>query len=372
MLISMLIMSRLIASACLLVTGLASGQAVQPSPNAVQLTKYILGVSDLDRSYAFYHALGLEFQSPTAKLGQPNTLAEMLLKLVDVPPGTKFRNMMLKIPNAPFALEVTEFSNTELHPAKPRIQDPGASLLVLAVDNVDAALAIAKKAGAEVVTTGGAPIAGVGRTIRVIIVKDPDGYYVELAQPDGISSGRGKVNGATFSSVVQDSQKAAAFYRDQFGFAMTTTDWTSDYNADLGTSNAQIRTAYVTIPGTNLSWGFFEFKGVDRKPSTPRIPDPGAPALGLQVRDLDAAVTAVKAAGGASITQGGSVGLGNGKVGFVRDPSGILGGTGSAPLTPLPLRSMLVQPDHVPGRIAEPRSDFGRVRADRLHDFTPI
>jgi hypothetical protein len=35
-------------------------------------------------------------------------------------------------------------------------------------------------------------------------------------------------------------------------------------------------------------------------------------------------VAAVKAAGGASGTQGGSVRLGNGKVGFVRDPSGIL------------------------------------------------
>jgi catechol 2,3-dioxygenase-like lactoylglutathione lyase family enzyme len=67
-----------------------------------------------------------------------------------------------------------------------------------------------------------------------------------------------------------------------------------------------------------------EFKGVDRKPYTPRIPDPGAPAIGLQVRDIDAAIAAVKAAGGTSVTQGGNVKLGNGKVGFVRDPNGLL------------------------------------------------
>jgi catechol 2,3-dioxygenase-like lactoylglutathione lyase family enzyme len=310
-------MRPLSVSACLLVAALAPGQVVQPAtPNAVRLTKYILGVADLDKSYAFYHALGLELEKNGAALGKPSTLPEMLLKLVDVPPGTKFRNMMLKIPNAPFALEVTEFSNMELHPAKPRIQDPGASLFVLAVDDVDAALAIAKKAGAEVVTTGGAPVAGTGRAARAVTVKDPDGYYVELAQP------RGKVIGAAFGSVVQDSGKAAALYRDQFGFAVKTNDLASD--AGLGTPGAQIRTATVTIPGTNLSWSFFEFKGVDRKPHTPRIPDPGAPAIGLEVRDIDAAIAAVKAAGGSSVTQGGSLKLGNGKVGFVRDPSGIL------------------------------------------------
>jgi len=73
-----------------------------------------------------------------------------------------------------------------------------------------------------------------------------------------------------------------------------------------------------------LSWRFVEFKGVNRKPYTPRIPDPGAAGLGLQVHDINAAIAAMKAAGGSSITQGGNVKLGNSKVGFVRDPNGIL------------------------------------------------
>src|SRR4051794_5854409 len=78
-----------------------SGQTAQPASNAVRLTMYILGVADLDRIYAFYHSLGLDLENATA-LNKPNPLPEMLLKLVDVPPGTKFRNMMLKIPNAAF------------------------------------------------------------------------------------------------------------------------------------------------------------------------------------------------------------------------------------------------------------------------------
>jgi catechol 2,3-dioxygenase-like lactoylglutathione lyase family enzyme len=318
-------MRALATLTCLLFATLTLGQAAEPTaPNAVRLTKYILGVADLDRTYAFYHALGLDLENAAA-LNKPNPLPDMLLKLVDVPSGTKFRNMMLKIPNAPFALEVTEFSNMDLRPAKPRVQDPGASLLTLAVGDVDAALATAKKAGGEVVTAGGSPVAGVGRAGRVVILRDPDGYYVELAQPRGIPLSDGKVIGAAFGSlVVPDSEKAAAFYRDRFAFAVKTHAWTSDYNAAFGTSGNQVRSAEVTIPGANLSLGFFEFKGVNPKPYTPRIPDPGAPAIGLEVRDIDAAIAAVKAAGGSSITQGGIAKLGAGKVGFVRDPSGIL------------------------------------------------
>jgi catechol 2,3-dioxygenase-like lactoylglutathione lyase family enzyme len=311
-------------SACLFFAALAPAQTAQP--NAVKLTKYILGVADLDKSYAFYHALGLDLQNNAPALtAKPNALADMLLKLVDVPPGTKFRNMMLKIPNTEFPIEVTEFTGMDVRPAKPRIQDPGASLLVLDVDDVDAALAAAKKAGGEVITTGGSPVKRASGPGRVVTVKDPDGYYVELAQTTDKAAGSGKVIGATFGSmVVQSSEKAAAFYRDQFGFAVKTNAWTSNFDANLGTPGAQVQTAEVTVPGTPLSWRFMEFKGVDRKPYAPRIPDPGAPGLGLQVHDMDAAIAAVKAAGGSSVTQGGNVKMGNGKVGFIRDPSGIL------------------------------------------------
>lgn len=320
-------MRPLFLSACLFFAAIAPGQSVQPAaPNALKLTKYILGVADLDKSYAFYHALGLDLQNNAAALtAKPNALNDALRSLVDVPPGTKFRNMMLKIPNAAFPLEVTEFTGMDVHPAKPRIQDPGASLLVLDVDNVDAALATAKKNGGEVVTTGGSPVKRSSGPGRVVTVKDPDGYYVELAQTTAEAAGAGKVIGAAFGSmVVQSSEKTAAFYRDHFGFAVKTNSWTTNFDANLGTPGAQVQTAEVTIPGTTLSWRFMEFKGLDRKAHTPRIPDPGAAGLGLQVHDIDAAIAAVKAAGGSSVTQGANVKLGNGKVGFVRDPNGIL------------------------------------------------
>ncbi|HEY2845973.1 MAG TPA: VOC family protein, partial [Bryobacteraceae bacterium] len=174
-------MRPLLVFACVFFTALAPGQTAQPpAPNAVAVTKYILGVADLDKSYAFYHALGLDLRKP-GPLAKPNTLAEALLKLVDVPAGTKFRNMMLAIPNAAFPIEVTEFTSMDVRPAKPRIQDPGASLLVVDVDDVDAALAAAKKAGGEVISTGGGPVKRASGPGRVVTLRDPDGYYVELS-----------------------------------------------------------------------------------------------------------------------------------------------------------------------------------------------
>jgi predicted enzyme related to lactoylglutathione lyase len=316
--------SSSVAVACLLFAALAPGQAgPPPASNAIRITKYVLGVADLDRTYAFYHALGLDLDKAGA-LNKPNPLSDALLKLVDVPAGTKFRNMILKIPNAPFTLEVTEFSNMDLMAVKPRIQDPGASLLVLTVDDLDAALATAKTAGAGVVSTGGSPVADSDRG-RAITVTDPDGYYVELVQASGTASGTEKVVGAAFGSmVVQDAEKAGAFYRNRFGFTMKVNGWTSKSSAILGVPHAKMRAVDVTIPGTDMVWEFLEFKDVARKAVVPRIPDPGAPAIGLQVHEMDAAIAGVKAAGGISITQGGSVKLGSGRVGFIRDPSGIL------------------------------------------------
>src|SRR5665213_2843426 len=117
-------MRPIFVSVCLFLAALASGQTAQPTgqttaPNAVKLTKYILGVADLDKSYAFYHALALDLQNNAAALPKPNALAEMLLRLVDVPLCTKSRNTLLKVTNAAVQLARTDFTHMDVHPAMP-------------------------------------------------------------------------------------------------------------------------------------------------------------------------------------------------------------------------------------------------------------
>jgi len=307
-------------------TGAETGDA-----NGIRLTKYILGVADLDKSYAFYHALGAELSGAPA-LGQPATLPDVVRKLVDVPPGTKFRNAMLKIPGADFALEMTEFTNMDVHPGKPRAYDPGAAVLILTVRDIDAALATAKKAGGEIATSGGAPLGiGAGNNTRVVFVRDPDSYYVEFVQPTPLPAttapAGSNVIASRFAMVVADSEKAAQFYRDQFGLEAKMNAWTSNesFLKLAGLASGQLRNSTVTVPGSTLVWTFIEFKASGLKPYTLRIPDPGPPAIGLEVRNLDAASAAMKTAGGSVITVDGRMKSPNGGgVAFTRDPNGIL------------------------------------------------
>jgi hypothetical protein len=69
-----------------------------------------------------------------------------------------------------------------------------------------------------------------------------------------------------------------------------------------------------------------EFKGVDRKPAGPRIQDPGATRFQIRVKDTDAAVSALKAAGGVVVTTGGNGGpidMRGLRVALVREPNNL-------------------------------------------------
>ncbi len=120
--------------------------------NAVKVTKLIFSVANLDKSVAFYRALGLRTEG---QIGAPQPAPPFVLQMVGVPAGTRFRNAMLNFPGADVELELTEFSGMELHPGKPRIQDSGAALLIVVVRKIDAVLDRVKSAGATVVTPGG-------------------------------------------------------------------------------------------------------------------------------------------------------------------------------------------------------------------------
>src|SRR5439155_123594 len=67
---------------------------------------------------------------------------------------------------------------------QPDIQDPGAPMMKMLVRDLDTVVANAKKANAPIVTKGGAPVTAptpIG-SARAIIMRDPDGYFVEAIQ----------------------------------------------------------------------------------------------------------------------------------------------------------------------------------------------
>ena len=91
-----------------------------------------------------------------------------------------------------------------------------------------------------------------------------------------------------------------------------------------GTPGAQFRRSAATIPGTSVMMAFMEFKDIDRTPLHTRIQDPGTAILQVGVRDIDATLKALKAAGVTVISKNGEpVMNGTSKFCMVRDPNNL-------------------------------------------------
>src|SRR5262249_39160149 len=119
------------------------------------------------------------------------------------------------------------------------------------------------------------------------------------------------VIGARFGLTVADTDQTMRVYRDLFGFQFQIDASFSNDKSTLdllNTQNAQIRRSTGKVPGSAVQVEFLEFKGIDKKLIGARIQDPGATRLQLRVKDTDATVKTLTAAGGAVITTGGDGG----------------------------------------------------------------
>lgn len=231
-------------------------------------------------------------------------------------------------------VEIVEISKAEGKRAERRIQDSGAFTLLVLVRDVDAAFAKVKATGAPIVTTGGAPMT-VGRA-RAVVVKDPDGHFVEIVRPDPLpettAPGTANVVGVRVRLTVDDAAQALKQYQE-LGLPGTM-DMVFKKNEDVMKmfglkADGQYRVANMDVPTSGLRLEFIEFKGVDRRTVRSNIQDPGSTRMQIQVRDVDATIAALKAAGGAVVSTGGNTvelpgrGGATTKVAIVRDPNNL-------------------------------------------------
>lgn len=249
--------------------------------------------------------------------------------------GAKFRAAILRIPGANFGWELTEFTGGTRKADRFAIQDPGAATLVLQVRDIEKIMAKAKAAGVEVVTTGGAPVNPTGNAaskFREVVLRDPDGFFVELQQPDPVAATApvGDIIGGSIQLTIEDTDASVKFFRDAFGYAARPSGaWgTNDTVLRLiGLQGAQWRITHGSIPGLVADFALIEYKGVPRAAKrTMGAADPGSPAFTMVVRDLPAAVDQWKAAGGSVVTGGGTPVMRAGGAGnvFVRDVNGMM------------------------------------------------
>ena len=298
------------------VSALAQGGPAAPTAPA---TEVVVGsgnfspiVSDLEKSLAFYNDLLGAMPAPTPAWGADPAL----LNFLGVP-SAQLRFSSVRIPGSTMRVEIVEFKDVDRKPAQPRLQDPGAMRLILIVRDVDALLAHLKERGARVATTGSTPVRLETTAFkgRAVVVKDPDGFFVELRQPDALpestAPATSNVVDARVGVTVEDTEKTMRFYRDVLGLQpQVAPAFVSDRAMMdvMGTGGARVRLSTAIVPASRLVLEFVEFQGIDRKPIGARIQDPGATRLQLRVKDTDAAVKAMTAAGGVVITTGGNGG----------------------------------------------------------------
>lgn len=275
-------------------------------------------VSDLDRSARFYHdVIGLDL-APTPGNGPlPWDKDPGHLNLHGLP-NARLRFIGARMPGVSCGVELLEFADAGQKNVHRRLQDPGAAMLILLVRDIDAIYSRLKAAGpsgAVVLTKGGAPIrVGPAKTARGLIVEDPDGHFIELAQlepaPPTTAAASSNVIGIRLRITVNDSERAANFYRQALGLDMKSGVFTKDESvmAMMGfPATAEYRVATSTLPDSMLVLELIEFKGVGpAKTVASRVQDTGSYRLQLNVQDIDETLSKLKMAGSRVISTNGS------------------------------------------------------------------
>ncbi len=315
---------------------LAATAFPQATP-VVRLQNLAHTTASLDKTVPFYRdVLGLPLSGTRDPLAQQPQKLDADMSKFTATTGMSFRGAVFSIPNAAFGFELTEFTGGPRKPVRPNIQDIGAATLALQVRNIESVFAKVKASGAPIVTSLGVPINPSGNPkskLREIIVRDPDGFFVELQQPDPLpasaASTTADILGASVQFSIEDSAKTVAFLHEAIGFNARPTGplGTNPVVANLiGLPGAQWRITHGKIPGTTLDFGLIEYSGVTRAKVVAGAEDPGSPAFTVVVGDIHAAVGEWTKAGGTVASTGGQPIVranGAGNV-FVRDVNGLM------------------------------------------------
>ena len=205
-------------------------------------------------------------------------------------------------------------------------------MMKIIVRDLDAVVAAAKKVNAPIVTSGGAPVTvatSIG-TARAIIMRDPDGYFVQAIQgTPAADAPDGQVLGAIMGVTVRDMDETLKYWNGLLGLAL---EADSNFSNDaamltlLGLpKNASYRTAGGLISGSKARIEMIEVKGVPRKPFDLRVTDANASGMAIRVAHIQELLTKIKAHGGRVLSRNGELVEWSETIRnvFVKDPNGL-------------------------------------------------
>lgn len=262
---------------------------------------YIIVVSDFDRSVEFYNAV-LDMEPASGNLD--NYVSNAAISTLYDADGGEFRNANYSLPDTDLALELIEWRGVPV-PASTddRIYDAGSTKLLVFVKDIDVAIDAALNNGGVLLEPPGGPVSGGPFTAAV--VRDPDGFYVELVEisPAPETSIEGNAIHGRLRLSVTDAEQTADFLRAVFGFEIPPVGEFSDdplLGEMTGLGVARNRIAFTMIPGSNINFEVIEYVVDDRQRVRYRLPAPGSPVLRLlfdSLEDLEVALQGARFAG---------------------------------------------------------------------------
>jgi predicted enzyme related to lactoylglutathione lyase len=335
------------AAIALTTAGLAPpAQTLPPAHAAVHgIYNWIHGTGDAERAFAFYHdVFGIDLaRSPfagAAPAGAPPEAIRPASQAGSDPlvwdltntHGSRFRTVFMRAPNTPFGLELSEFFDIPRADRAPNPWDPGASVLVFAVRDLNAVAGRLKARSALVVTLGGVPVDTPHG--RALLVRDPDGYLVEARQASraavAAAPPAGDVIETSIGITVSQRARALAFYDTLLGFTVKQTRTANAADLRLnGVAAGSLTDTVMSVPGTSVTVVLSEFAlPASAAPATPfawRLQDVGSPQFQLEVSGLDALIDRTKTAGDRFLSGGAKpIQRAFGRFVFAIDPDSVL------------------------------------------------
>lgn len=289
--------------------------AVAPPGDVLRVGHLGRETGDLERIIHFYHdllGLGLrgERNAPRPFWSSPG-----LIDFANTPKYAEFRAVIMPIPGTSassdagngMTIEAIEFRNMERHQYVQNVSDIGGSHLVLILRDLDKTLALLKAEGVPIITTGGEPVElqlWSPHRERAIIVRDPDGYPVELNEPlpRTATTDDSNILGAGIAVTVKDLDTTLHLYKD-----LVNPEWNIVANADFtkneglnklwNTPGAEYREGGFMIPGSPVALRFFQFRNIEQKMIKPILQDIGVAHVLFMAKDLDVIMPRIRAAG---------------------------------------------------------------------------
>ena len=205
-------------------------------------------------------------------------------------------------------------------------------MMKIIVRDLDAIVAAAKKVNAPIVTKGGAPVmapTSIG-SARAIIMRDPDGYFVEAIQgTPAADSPEGPVIGAIMGLTVRDMDETLKYWNGVLGMELAADKKFSNDAAMLDLmglpKGASYRMAGGLISGSKARIEIIEIKGVPRKPFDLRVTDAKACGMAIRVGHIRELLAKIKASGGRVLSKDGELVEWSDTIRnvFVKDPNGL-------------------------------------------------